>query len=72
MSFLFKLFGGGEGDDIYNSIPWKEINSMSSDDPRINEIYKKLVLLSTQYKSDLSSEKGPLILFYKKMLSKKI
>ena len=72
MNFIYKLFGGGESDDIYNSIPWKEINSISISDPRINEIYKKLVLLSTKYKSDLTPQQSPLVMLYKKSLAKKL
>jgi hypothetical protein len=72
MNFIYKLFGGGESDDIYNSIPWKEINSISSSDPKMNEIYKKLVLLSTKYKSDLTPQQSPLVMLYKKSLAKKL
>lgn len=72
MNFIYKLFGGGESDDIYNSVPWKEINSISSSDPKIDEIYKKLVLLSTKYKSDLTPQQSPLVMLYKKSLAKKL
>ena len=73
MNFIYKLFGGGgESDDIYNSIPWKEINIISSSDPKMDEIYKKLVLLSTKYKSDLTPQQSPLVMLYKKSLAKKL
>jgi hypothetical protein len=73
MNFIYKLFGGGgESDDIYNSIPWKEINTISSSDPKMDEIYKKLVLLSTKYKSDLTPQQSPLVMLYKKSLAKKL
>jgi hypothetical protein len=75
MNYLYKLLFGGESSDpyeLYNSIPWGKINSLSMEDAELLDIYKKLYILHNKYKLSLKSNELSLLLLYFKKLSNKL
>jgi len=74
MKFLYKLFGGNVDDaiEIFKNIPWSKIQSLTSQDQELIDIYKKLFILQNEHKSSLDDKQISLVKLYLKTIIKKL